>query len=361
MMDTLKAFGAPSRYIQGQNALRLLPEIVAEFGTSPFILMDDVVSGAIGQATTDAFREKQMSACLSNFSGECTGREIDRQTNEAKRKKIDIVIGIGGGKTIDTAKGVSLQLGVPIIVAPSIASNDAPTSRLIVVYDEHHHIAEVRKLVQNPDVVLVDTKVIARAPTRFLLAGIGDAIAKKFEAEQCAKTNALNFFGGRQTHTALALCNICYEIIRHHSVAAVAAVEQDEVNDHVESIVEATVLLSGLGFESGGLALAHGLTRGLSAQKEAQNALHGELVAWGLLVQLVAEGRDDVFLADILAFYKSIGLPMRMGDIGFDAVDDGKINAIAEVTYREAPYIKNLERELTVDRLVACIKDVEQR
>lgn len=361
MMDTLKTFGAPSRYIQGRNASSALPEIVAEFGTSSFVLMDDNVSRAIGPSIRQAFDTYRTPACFSRFSGECTLTEIANQAEAAGKKEIDIVVGVGGGKAIDTAKGISLELSVPIVVVPSIASNDAPTSRLIVIYDENHHILEVRKLPRNPDVVLVDTSVIANAPSRYLLAGIGDAIAKKFEAEQCAKTNALNFFGGRQTATALALCNSCYEIIRNHSAAAIAAVDANRVNDHVEHIVEANVLLSGLGFESGGLALAHGLTRGLTAQKETRNALHGELVAWGLLVQLIVEGRPAEFTAELMTFYKSIGLPTRLNDLGFRNPVNLPIREIAEVTLREAPYIKNLERPLSTERLIECISVVERQ
>jgi len=361
MMDTLRTFGSPSRYIQGQDASNALPEIAAEFGTRSFVLMDDIVSSAFGPAIRKAYDAHQSAAIFSRFSGECTLQEIGKQAKAAEREKIDVVVGVGGGKTIDTAKGVSLELDVPIVVVPSIASNDAPTSRLIVIYDEDHRISEVRKLPQNPDVVLVDTRVIAKAPARFLLAGIGDAIAKKFEAEQCEKTNALNFFGGRQTATALALCNSCYEIIRKHSAAALAAVEENQVNDHVEYIVEANVLLSGLGFESGGLALAHGLTRGLTAQKETRNALHGELVAWGLLVQLIAEERPAEFVSELVTFYEDIGLPTRLSKLGFNNLIDSQIQEIATVTHREAPYIKNLAIPLSVDRLIECIKEVERQ
>jgi glycerol dehydrogenase len=118
-------------------------------------------------------------------------------------------------------------------------------------------------------------------------------------------------------------------------------------------------LLSGIGFESGGLALAHGLTRGLTARMETQNTLHGELVAWGLLVQLVAEGRDDEFINDVADFYKAIGLPGCLKDIGFDSVEKEAVHAIANVTYMEAPYIRNLKKPLSLDRLVSCIWAVE--
>jgi len=360
MTNQFKILGAPGRYIQGQGAIALLPEIAAEISSSAIILADTLVLQLIRNDLEAAFETTNVDCRFTEFSGECTRAEIEKQTDDTRAKGCGVIIAIGGGKAIDTAKGVSLNLGIPIIVAPSIASNDAPTSRLIVVYDDAHRISEVLKLPRNPDYVVVDTTLIAQAPPRFLIAGIGDAIAKKFEAEQCAATGALNFYGGLPTRTALTLCNSCYTIIRDHGVPAVKAVQSQSVDEHVENVIEANVLLSGLGFESGGLALAHGLTRGLTARPETQEALHGELVAWGLLVQLIAEGRSSEFLGDILGFYNDVGLPRKLTDIGFDVVENEVVHAIASVTHAEAPYIKNLEKSLSLERLEACIRELEE-
>jgi len=131
-------------------------------------------------------------------------------------------------------------------------------------------------------------------------------------------------------------------------------------SSELDAVVEAAVLLSGLGFENGGLAIAHGLNRGLAAQAQSQSALHGELVAWGLLVQLIADHHDDAFVAEMSAFYRSIGLPVCLRDIGFTRVDDEVIEAIANVTWRDAPYVRNIDG-LSSARLAASIQDLDQR
>ena len=174
-----------------------------------------------------------------------------------------------------------------------------------------------------------------------------------------ANGDARNFFDGLPTKTALTLCDSCYSIIRQHGAAAVDAVNQGRIDENVENTVEATVLLSGLGFESGGLALAHSLTRGLTAQAEVQNALHGELVAWGLLVQLVAEGRSRSFIEDILTFYHRLGLPTRLEDLGFSNPDQSTISDIATTTHREAPYVANMRKKMSAEGIVKCINDTE--
>lgn len=361
MTSDLRILGAPGRYMQGAGAIDHLGTVVSELGRNCFVVADDIVTNLMSDKIVASFKESEIELTFGSFHGECTIQEIDDQTARAKEVFADVVVGMGGGKTIDTAKGVSLRLGLPIIIVPTIASNDSPTSRLIVVYDDQHHLSEVLRLPRNPDVVLVDTAVIASAPPRFMIAGIGDAIAKKFEAEQCALTGAHNFFGGLPTRTALALCDTCYTTIREFGVGAVQAVQQSTVNESLENTVEAAVLLSGLGFESGGLALAHSLTRGLSAQVGARGALHGEMVAWGLLVQFIAEGREEPFIEDIIAFYQQIGLPMTLIDLGIPTPNQQMISEIANTTHNEAPYVVNMAKPLSATRLAECINIHEKR
>jgi glycerol dehydrogenase len=361
MTSNLRILGAPGRYMQGAGATNHLGTVVSDFGVNCFVVADKIVTDLVGGKISKSFNEADVKHTFGEFLGECTIHEIDRQAAQAKTSLADVVVGMGGGKTIDTAKGVSLRLGLPIIIVPTIASNDSPTSRLIVVYDDQHRLSEVLKLPRNPDVVLVDTAIIASAPPRFIIAGIGDAIAKKFEAEQCALTGAHNFFGGLPTRTALALCDTCYSTIREFGVGAVQAVEQGRVDDSLENTVEAAVLLSGLGFESGGLALAHSLTRGLSAQPDANGALHGEIVAWGLLVQLIAEGRDEPFIEDMVAFYQQIDLPTTLNDLGIQTPNQQAITEIANITHREAPYIVNMAKPLSTNRLAECIETLEKK
>jgi len=112
----------------------------------------------------------------------------------------------------------------------------------------------------NPDLVLVDTAVVARAPTRFLRSGMADAIATWYEADTAYRAAAENVFDGRSTLTAHAIAETCYDTIRDHGRSAVAAVERDAVTESVEAVVEANTLMSGIGFESGGLAAAHSIT-----------------------------------------------------------------------------------------------------
>jgi len=176
----VRTMGFPGRYEQGPGALKQLGRILSDMGRArPLVLCDEFVSTHLWPEVGSALTEHGIEASSIVFPGECTRAAITSLCERSADYKPDTIIALGGGKTIDTAKGMAAQLNVPIVVCPTIASSDAPTSRLIVLYDEAHKVVGVEYLNMNPSAVVVDTEVIVRAPARFFAAGIGDAISKK--------------------------------------------------------------------------------------------------------------------------------------------------------------------------------------
>ncbi len=357
---TIRAFGGPHRYVQGPGALRELATLVPMYGRRPFILADTAVLGSLRAQLEALLRPCVDGLEFAEFSGECSAAQIDAMAGRAAAAKSDVVVAIGGGKAIDTAKGVRILRGGGIIVVPTVASNDAPTSRLAIVYTDDHVLKEVRLMPTNPDAVVVDTSIIARAPRRFFVAGIGDALTKKFEAEQCFNSCGMNFYKARPAALAVSIADQCYQVIRRDAIASLAAVDCKEPDAAFENVVEATILLSGLGFESGGLSIAHSLTRGFSALPSLNGALHGEQVAFGLLAQLCLEQRSPGFLADMVAFFRAVGLPTSLKGMGFSGnVQDG-IRTIAERSIAEAPYLKQFVGVVTEQSLVAALEKADR-
>ena len=248
----VKTMGFPGRYEQGPGALKQLGRILTDMGRSrPLVLCDEFVARHLWPEVGSALQAHGFEPLHIEFPGECTHAAIARLSEQALIHSPDTIIALGGGKTIDTAKGLAVNLNVPIIVCPTIASSDAPTSRLIVLYDDDHKVVGVEFLKLNPSAVIVDTHVIAQAPARFFAAGIGDAISKKFEAHQCYSAGGNNSFGTPALHTALMLTNMVFDTLMQYGVSAYQAVCRKEVNDDVERVVEGTVLISGVGFECG--------------------------------------------------------------------------------------------------------------
>lgn len=351
----MRIIGFPGRYVQGPGALRALGTLVRELGCErPAVVSDDVVDAALGDIVPEALASASLAFGRLRFPGECTHAAIAALSAQARAAGADLVVALGGGKTIDTAKGIARTLGSRLIIAPTVASNDSPTSRLIVVYDDGHRLVGVDYLARNPDVVLVDTEVIVRAPVRFFRAGIGDAISKRYEAAQCAGAGGLNFFGGCPPDTAGILAERCHAAIVEHGTAALEAVGRHACTPAVESVVEATVLLSGLGFESGGLSLSHALLRGLSAVPQLAGALHGEQVAFGTVVQLMLERRPDAAIDAHLALLSRLGLPTTLAALGWTHASPDRIGQVAALTMA-APYIGNFQSALTADAIADAI------
>jgi glycerol dehydrogenase len=212
---------------------------------------------------------------------------------------------------------------------PTVASSDAPCSALSVIYADDGNFQEYRIYRKNPDLVLVDTQVIAQSPPRLLVAGMGDALATWFEAKTCVEGNVKNMRGGASTQTALALAELCYRTLLNDGADALRAVQTQVVTPALERLVEANTLLSGLGFESSGLAAAHAIHNGLTAIPYTHAFFHGEKVAFGALVQLILEGKPRSLVDQVLEFAAEVGLPMTLAEVGLGEMTSEMLNRIA--------------------------------
>ena len=318
---------SPGKYVQGAGELKKLGENAGTYGKKALILISAGGQKRSGKLIEESFACVETAMEFVIFNGECCKTEIQRLQGVMQASGCDMVIGIGGGKIFDTAKAVAYYEKTPVIICPTIASTDAPCSALSVIYTDDGVFEEYLFLPANPNLVLMDTDIIAASPTRLTVAGMGDALAK-----------------------------LCFDTLMEEGVKAKIALDAGACTTSVEKIIEANTLLSGIGFESCGLAGAHAIHNGLTVLPECHHMYHGEKVAFGTIAQLVLENIPADELEEIIGFCIEVGLPVTLKGLGLTEVTDEKIMAVAEAACAENDTLHNMPFEVTAKSVAAAIK-----
>jgi glycerol dehydrogenase len=343
----------PGCYIQGDGAIERLKDELPKFGQEGLCIM----TASSRERLKERLSETTVALRLhdAEFGGECSDREIDRHVEAAKNCDAQFIVAIGGGKTIDTGKITADRLGLPVVVVPTIASTDAPCSACAIVYSEEGAVIRVEYQKNNPNLVLVDSGIIANAPARFLVSGMGDALATWFEAESCRKNNAKNEAGELGSHTAYALSRICYDTLLEYGADALAACKDHQATPALEHVIEANTLLSGLGFESGGLAMAHSIHNGLTVLHQTHDYFHGEKVAMGVLASLFLREETKPFIDEVYTFCKSIGLPTTLAGIGLGEATAEELERVAVRACRADEQIHHEGSDITPEVVIRTL------
>lgn len=353
---------APSKYVQGPGAIREIGPHVAKLGNKALVYGSKTGLADCKAVLDAALTGAGVTAHYDTCRGECSQNEINRGRQVVKETGSNVLLAVGGGKAIDAGKAIAYYENIPCVVVPTIASTDAPCSALSVIYTDDHVFESYLILPNNPNMVVLDTEVIARSPARFTVAGMGDALATWFEADACRNAFAKNIPGGDSTEAALALARLCYDLLIRYGRQAKAAAEVGAATVAMTKVVEANTLLSGLGFESSGLAGAHGVHDGLTALSECHHLYHGEKVAFGTFTQIVLENRDMGQINEVLDFCTDVGLPITLAELGVTAKGkelDDRLMIAAQATTGPGGMIHNEPFPVTAEEVVAAMKGAD--
>jgi glycerol dehydrogenase len=313
----------PRRYVQGIGVLADIGTYVSPLGNKVLVIWGQTSSNLFSEPVMASFKAHNLEATAFIFSGESDRTQIQLGIDMAKQAGAKVVAGIGGGKAIDVAKAVAWKANAKLVTAPTIASNDAPTSSATVYYTENHIMDGWEVWPGNPDVVLVDTQVIANAPVRWLVSGMGDGLSTWFEAEAAYKGRRVAISGGVSTLTAYTLARLCYDTLITYGVDARRDVARHLVTPAVDRVIEANTLLSGLGFESSGVCTAHAVGNGLTMFADCHDYSHGEKVAFGTVAQLcLDEDIDPRERIRVVDWMIDVGLPVTFEDLNLDGLSD---------------------------------------
>ena len=343
------------RYIQGAGALDQLAPELDRLGKKYFCLVDRVVLERLRPAFA---RLPAGSVTLHPFEGHCTEPMLAAVKIAVVASGADVIVGCGGGSAIDVGRASAAGLDVAFVSVPTVAATDAPCSGISILYDEHG-VMKSRITVRNPDLVLVDSAVIAEAPVRFFVSGLGDGLATWYEAESCRRSGASTISGGAGTALAHAAAKLCRDIILEKGVQAVADCKAHLATPDLEDVLEATVLLSGLGFESGGLAAAHAINNGLTLLPDAGATMHGEKVAFGLLASLFLSSWPTAERELLFRFCADVGLPVRLHQVGASARNEAALRMVADKACQRGANIHNEPFPVTADMVVTALKSAD--
>lgn len=352
----VKIFASPSRYIQGKNVALEVDKYVKDLGSRPVIISDDNVWKIIGNKVFDVLKDKGFDVEHAVFGGEASDEEAQRITDICDKHNADLVIGVGGGKTADATKKIGDKAKINVVVMPTTASTDAPCSALSVMYNPDGTFKYYSFYDKNPDLVLIDTQVVAQAPVRTLAAGMGDAMATNVEASDVAQGHNPSMLHGQQTLASLAIAQTCMNNLFLHGKQAYAASKANVVSSSLDAVIEANTLLSGLGFESAGLAAAHAIYDAFTVlDGKIETLMHGEKVAYGTLCELMLDNAPEEKMNKFIDFYQSIGLPTTLEDLYIPDVSYEDLLKVGKAATDPAETMQNMPFEVTPEDVADVI------
>jgi glycerol dehydrogenase-like iron-containing ADH family enzyme len=352
--------GSPNAYIHEPGILNQAGQWIGQYGKSLFVVTGHKSWDSCSGRLTESLEKSDIKYEVHKYRGECSYEEVNR-LKELVPASMELICGVGGGKVLDTAKALANSLNKPFVAIPTLAATCAAVANLSVMYTEDGVYVDFPVYIRGTLLCLVDTEVISNAPVRYLGAGIADTLAKWIEAPMSAMGKKINL----PTIGGLQAAKLCYDTLIEHSAQAM----KDNVNslpsEALQHVIDSNLLFSGmvagLGEDNCRSAGAHAIHNGLTVIPETHLILHGEKVAYGILVQLALEKRPQSYLDEILAFYQEVGLPYRLEQIGINReLSDAEWNEVARISLLPSSTMSNMSFPVSSEMVLEAFRQVEQ-
>jgi glycerol dehydrogenase-like iron-containing ADH family enzyme len=345
---------APARVMRGPDVLAAAIEYIIRLGQRP-LTIGGVQSLKLSQVQILDDRS-ELNIAKINYTPDCCESSLDRLIQAASAHQADVIIGIGGGKCLDTAKLVAYRCGLPVVTIPTSGATCAAWTALSNIYSESGAFLYDVSLPKCPDLLVLDYGILATAPSRTLVAGIGDAIAKWYEASVSS---------GHSSQTLLIAAVQQARVLRDILFQKAAGAIADPGGADWQEVVDATVLLAGVIGGLGGAqcrtVAAHAVHNGLTHLPGSHHALHGEKVAYGILVQLRLQEmlQGDRLAAtarqQLLDFYQEIGLPKTLAELGLSEITITQLHHAATLACQPDSDLHRLPFDVVPEQLVAAM------
>jgi glycerol dehydrogenase len=351
-------FGCPQYYIQGPGILSSSAKYLINLGVGKrsLVLVDKAVKTCTS-AMFDSFDENKIPYQTVDFDNQIRLDRIIDLIMQLRGQDFDCIIGVGGGKTIDVAKRIGWALKIKIIAVPTSIATDAATSRTAVAYGLENEIVEDKSL-NNPDCVIVDSSVIVQAPIRLFNAGMADALSKRYEYLLSIKCNEKNWYDGDPAFFIDHISTDMHLLLLRNGRYLKDCFAKHELNDSVEQAITAMLLMSRIVWDAGGLRGAHDMFEEFHDAGYGNNCLHGEIVGYFDLIQLLLEEYPENEFEELYGLYKELQIPLKISLMDFP-VNDKK--ALDNLVHRLINKCKKFNYHIHPDKLSEAILKLERR
>ncbi|WP_288530791.1 iron-containing alcohol dehydrogenase family protein [uncultured Secundilactobacillus sp.] len=321
----------PQRYISDNEAYDQLPGFMADLKVKTVLFLHGQKSLAAAQPYLPAW-PADVEVVDVPFGGECSYEEIARVRVIADENDVDMVIGLGGGKVLDTAKSVTTGTHRYLVLIPTLASNCSPWSAISVHYKESGEHVDHEIYLETANLMLLDPKVILNSPIEYFVAGIGDTLAKFYESELIFKQLPEDQYTVALT-ISQQMANNCKDVLLKNAIGAVEDMKAGKLTPRWRQVAETVTVTAGTvggwGDDYGRASGAHAIHDALTIFPETALHLHGAKVAYGILVLLAIENQEDA-IKDLLPFYRALGLPTNLADVDLGHASEADIKKVAE-------------------------------
>lgn len=353
----------PYEYISLPGIAQDAGRYIKPVGNAALVIGSKTALSAVGKAFFDSLEKQAIRYQVKEFQGYPTYAAIDEAAELGREFGADVIVGIGGGKVLDTAKAAGQKTKTPVVAVPTIAATCAAWAALSIIYDEEGSFAGALSLESSPQLVLLDLDVLAQAPVRYLNAGIADTIAKWYEsAPNLKKTDDLHLRLGIKT-AELALETIETKVPRVKEELQNRIVTKD-FSDIIDSIVMLAGLVGSTRSDSFFGGFAHPFYNSITRIPETRRRLHGEKVAFGLLTQAVIEKKSAEEIERIIALLKGLAQPVTLGQLGIVDQVEEKVGIIADGVVGTLDYYIAPDHKLTkaeIERAILRADELGQK
>lgn len=331
-VDKMISIKTPDKYISEENILKNAGELIKQIGDYALVIGGETALSVTGEKFLNSLDLEKIRYSIEKFRGYCTYKNIDNYALKAKELGVNVIIGIGGGRVLDLVKAVGEKLKLPVITIPTIVATCAAWSALSVIYDDEGRHKDFLLLENSPKLILADIKIIYDSPRRYLHAGIGDTIVKWYEAfpHKTVKKDITLRIGLQTSKLALDILENYTDLIEKS--------EEVPLDEKFRDVVDSIIVLAGLvGSINGGnhiAAIAHTLHDSLTHILDTRETLHGEKVAFGLIVQFILEGRDEEEVKKLIKRLNILQIPITLVQLGIkDDIDNKVLNIIDNINF----------------------------